>query len=143
MSANPTIIIRGPADRARAARWASVAQEGVAVSFAAPGRSLPQNKRLHAMCTDVAQQVVWAGKKRNVEAWKDIFTAALLSADHELDIVPGLNGGFVLLGMHTSSLSVARMGELMDFIEAWCTQNNVTLRDDPEQPSDLLRARAA
>jgi hypothetical protein len=137
MSVNPTIIVNRPSDRALAARWVATAAYGTTISFAAAGRSLPQNARLHAMCTDVANQIPWAGKKRSVEAWKDIFTAALLSADHELDVVPGINGGFVLLGLHTSSLKKAQMGELMDLIEAWGAQNGVEF-SEPE-PADLSR----
>jgi hypothetical protein len=89
------------------------------------------------MITDISRQVEWppgSKTKRTVEAWKDIFTAALRSANHGLDVVPGLNGGFVLLGMHTSRMSVAEVNELMTMIEAWCAQNGVELRD-PDAPA--------
>lgn len=96
-------------------------------------RSAEQNDRLHAMLTDVSQQVEWNGSKRDVEAWKDIFTAALRSANHNLDVVPGLYGGFVLLGMHTSSMTVAELGDLMTLIEAWGAENGVVFRDQEER----------
>lgn len=96
------------------------------------GRSVQQNARLWAMLSDVSEQMEWAGKKRSPEAWKDIFTAAFRSAQHELDVVPGINGGFVLLGMHTSSMTVAEMGDLFILIEEFCARNDIRLRDDPQ-----------
>ena len=130
--AEPTVVIWSPRERARALSWVQTAPYGTTVVFGRPRRSLPQNARLHAMCTDVACQVEWGGKKRDVEAWKDIFTAALLSAEHELDVVPGINGGFVLLGLHTSGLKKDQMSDLFLLIEAFCAEHGVTLHDQPE-----------
>ena len=123
----PTVILSGMVRREQACRLVNAAPAGSVVKIEKPTRSLPQNARLHAMITDVAQQVEWAGSKRSVEAWKDIFTAALRSANHGLDVVPGLNGGFVLLGMHTSGMSVAEAGDLMTLIEAFAAEHGVTL----------------
>lgn len=78
-----------------------------------PKRTLRQNNALHGLLTDIAAQVEWAGSLRSVEAWKDILTAALRSANHSLDVVPGINGGFVLLGMHTSSMSREELSDLI------------------------------
>lgn len=39
-------------------------------------RSLAQNARLHAMLADVAGQLEWAGKKRDVDTWKRLMVAA-------------------------------------------------------------------
>lgn len=84
------------------------------------------------MITEVARKVDWplgSGIKRNIDAWKDIFTAALRSANHGLDVVPGLNGGFVLLGMHTSRMSKAELGDLMTLIEAFGAEHGVVFHD--------------
>ena len=123
------IILSGKESRARAINLAATAPDGTAVAFKKARRSLPQNDRLHAMLTDVARQVEWAGSKRTVEAWKDIFTAALRSANHGLDVVPGINGGFVLLGMHTSHMSKAELGDLMTLIEVFCAERGIALND--------------
>jgi hypothetical protein len=132
-AAAPTVILSGAVRRQQAHRLVAAAPAGSIVRIETPRRSIPQNDRLHAMITDVSRQVPWHGAKRNVEAWKDIFTAALRSANHGLDVVPGLNGGFVLLGMHTSKMSKTEMGDLMTFIEAWGAENGVIFRDEPEQ----------
>lgn len=132
MTAAPTIILGGDRSRHQAGAWVKHAALGTVVTFNKPRRSISQNARLHAMLTDVARQAEWplgSGIKRTVEAWKDIFTAALRSANHGLDVVPGINGGFVLLGMHTSQMTVAEAGDLMELISAWCAENGVTLSE--------------
>lgn len=128
----PTVILESRTRRDQAHRLIEQAPDGAVVSFEPPRRTLPQNSRLHALITDVARQVEWpvgSGTKRTVEAWKDIFTAALRSANHGLDVVPGLNGGFVLLGMHTSRMTKDELGELMALIEAFGAQHGVTFHE--------------
>jgi len=124
-----TIILSGQVRRDQAHRDLARAPAGSVVKIEPPARTLPQNDRLHAMITDVSRQVEWAGAKRNVEAWKDIFTAALRSANHGLDVVPGINGGFVLLGMHTSRMTKAELGDLMTLVEAFGAEHGVKFND--------------
>lgn len=131
-AAAPTVILSGAVRRQQAHRLVASAPAGSIVRIETPRRSIDQNARLHAMITDVSRQVEWHGAKRNVEAWKDIFTAALRSANHGLDVVPGLNGGFVLLGMHTSKMSKTEVGDLMTLIEAWGAENGVVFDDEPQ-----------
>lgn len=127
------VIISNDETRERVLRWVRGAKSGTHVTFVGPGkRTLPQNARLHAMCTDVATQVEWpigSGQRRDMEAWKDIFTAALRSANNGLDVVPGINGGFVLLGMHTSAMTAEEMGDLMELISAWGAENGVVFSE--------------
>jgi hypothetical protein len=120
-----TIILSGKNRKDQAHNLIARAPMGSVVEIHPAQRTLPQNARLHAMITDVARQVPWAGAKRNVEAWKDIFTAALRSANHGLDVVPGINGGFVLLGMHTSRMTKAELGDLMTLVEAFGAEHGV------------------
>lgn len=135
MAAPATLILSNDSTRQRAVSWVMTAESGTIVTFEKPARTLPQNARLHAMLTDVARQVEWAGAKRTVEAWKDIFTAALRSAGHDLDVVPGVNGGFVLLGMHTSRMTKAELGDLMTLVESFAAEHGVTLSDPTNEPS--------
>lgn len=129
MSAELVLFLGNAEARAKARAWVNHAPDGTRLTFKPPVRTLPQNDRLHAMLTDVAGQVEWYGRKLTVEAWKDIFTAALRSAKHRLDIVPGLDGGFVMLGMHTSRMSKEEAGELMDLIEAFGAEHHVKFSD--------------
>lgn len=40
-------------------------------------------------------------------------------------VVPGIDGGFVVLGSSTRRMTVAEMGELMELMEAFGTQQGV------------------
>jgi len=84
-------------------------------------RSTEQNSRMWALLTDVSRQVDWYGQKLTPEEWKDVFSASL----KKQKAVPGLDGGFVILGQRTSKMSIREMGELMELIEAFGAQKGV------------------
>ncbi len=84
-------------------------------------RSLAQNARLWAMLTDISEQVQWYGRKLSAEDWKHLFTAHLCKQD----VVPGLDGGFVVLGKSTSQMTKSEMGDLQTLIEAWGAEQGV------------------
>ena len=84
-------------------------------------RSLQQNALLWATLTDISQQVDWYGRKLSPENWKHIFSAAL----KKQDVVPGLDGGFVVLGLSTSKMTVGEMAELQELMEAFGAENGV------------------
>lgn len=84
-------------------------------------RSAAQNARLWVLLQALADQVVWHGQKLSPAEWKDACTAAL----KRQKVVPGLDGGFVVLGASTSAMTRAEMVELQDFVEAFGAQQNV------------------
>ena len=84
-------------------------------------RSLSQNARLWAILTDVSEQVEWYGRKLTPDDWKHVFTAAL----SKQDVVPGIEGGFVVLGKATSKMTKSEMAELQTLIEAFGVQRGV------------------
>jgi len=84
-------------------------------------RTLAQNARLWAMLTDVSKQVNWYGRKLSEEEWKHVFTASLAKQD----VVPGIDGGFVVLGKSTSKMTKPEMSELQQLIEAFGAQQGV------------------
>lgn len=84
-------------------------------------RSLSQNARLWAILTDVSEQVEWYGRKLTPDDWKHVFTAAL----SKQDAVPGIEGGFVVLGKATSKMTKSEMAELQTLIEAFGAQRGV------------------
>lgn len=87
-------------------------------------RSLEQNSRLWAMLTDVSNQVDWYGRKLTPTEWKCVFSAAL----RKQDVVPGLDGGFVVLGLSTSQMTRAEMSDLQTLIEAFGAERGVKFR---------------
>jgi hypothetical protein len=123
------IVLTDNAARAKAAAWISKAPAGTRVEFKASKRSLPQNDKLWAMLTDIAQQAEWAGKRRTTEEWKDLFTAAVKTAGGGVEAVPGLTGGIMLLGLRTSDMSVGEMADLLTFIDAWGAEHGVVFSE--------------
>jgi hypothetical protein len=92
-------------------------------------RNTDQNAKLHAMLTEIAGQVPWAGKKRDVEAWKRLMTAAWCRARGEpIELLPAIDGqGVDIVFRRTSDLDKAECAELIEFVTAWCAQNEVEL----------------
>lgn len=84
-------------------------------------RSTEQNARMWALLTDVSRQVDWYGQKLTPEEWKDVFSASL----KKQKAVPGLDGGFVILGQRTSKMSIREMADLMTLIEAFGAEQGV------------------
>jgi hypothetical protein len=98
-----------------------MAGQRVVVEIKPETRTLAQNARLWAMLTDVAKQVNWYGRKLSEEEWKHVFTASLAKQD----VVPGIDGGFVVLGKSTSKMTKPEMSELQQLIEAFGAQQGV------------------
>ena len=84
-------------------------------------RTISQNNRLWAMLGEVSQQVDWYGRKLTPEDWKHVFSASL----KKQDVVPGLDGGFVVLGLSTSKMTKSELGDLMTLIEAFGASKGV------------------
>jgi hypothetical protein len=98
-----------------------MAGQRVVVEIKPETRTLAQNARLWAMLTDVSKQVDWYGRKLSEEEWKHVFTASLAKQD----VVPGLDGGFVVLGKSTSKMTKGEMSELQELMHAFGAQKGV------------------
>lgn len=90
-------------------------------------RSLQQNALLHAMLSDIADQIEWAGARRDAEVWKRLLTAAWLRARGEsVEVLPAVDGhGVDVVFRRTSKLTRAECAELCDFIAAWAIERGV------------------
>ena len=95
-------------------------------SITEPTRSDLQNRRMWAMLADVSRQVVWYGVKLTAEEWKDVFTAAL----KRQRVVPGIDGGFVVIGARTSKMKISEMVELQELMAAFGAKHEVQWMDD-------------
>lgn len=95
-------------------------------------RSLAQNRMLWACLRDVSQQVVWYGKKLDSDSWKNIFSASLKGQE----TVPGINGGFVVLGQSTSKMRVSEMRDLITLIHAFGAEHNVKFSDESARAAE-------
>lgn len=124
------VALYSKADRENACRVIMAAPTGARVEIKAAKRTIPQNERMWAMLTDVAQQLEWHGRKRTPDDWKLLFLDAL---KRELEVVPGINGGMVALrGNSSSDLSKSEMSDLMELIAAFGAEHGVTFHDHAE-----------
>lgn len=113
--------------------WLNRAAEvGMHVTFKQDKRSPDQNALMWVLLTKVSEQAEWHGKKRTPGEWKDLFTGSLLAAANGLEIVPGLEGGFMILGLHTSDMTKAEESALIEWIYAWGANNGVLFDDEPQ-----------
>lgn len=60
-----------------------------------PFRTLDQNDKLNVMCGEVAAQVEWHGQRLSKDDWRHMFVASYRKGQK---VVPGIDGGFVVLG---------------------------------------------
>lgn len=112
--------------RRRAVMALQHAPDGYAVKIQPPTRSLEQNAALWAALSDVAEQVEWYGRKLTAEDWKHVFSASL----KKQDVVPGLHGDFVVLGVSTSKMTKAEMSDLIELIRAFGVERGVMFGDE-------------
>lgn len=77
------------------------------------------------MLTEISRQVEWYGKKLSPEEWKHVFSAALTKQD----VVPGLHGGFVVLGKSTSKMTKSEMSEMQTLMEAFGVERGVVFSE--------------
>jgi hypothetical protein len=120
------VIIASDADRSKLHAWIAKAPWNTRVTFQGPKRSVPQDDLMWSRLTEISENVVWYGQKLSTDDWKDIFTASLRKAR----VVPGLDGGsFVPLGMRTSDMSKEEMTALLDLIDAFAAEHDVTFHE--------------
>jgi hypothetical protein len=81
-----------------------------------------------AMLGEVSRQVDWYGKRLTPEAWKCVFSASL----KKQDVVPGLNGDFVVIGQSTSQMTVREMTDLMELMAAFGAERGVRWSEQEE-----------
>jgi hypothetical protein len=101
-------------------------EKPLAVTIQEPTRSLDQNAKLWATLRDISEQVVWYGREMDSECWKHVFSAAL----KKQVTVPGIDGGFVVLGQSTSKMRVGEMRDLIELINAFGAEHGVQFSDE-------------
>lgn len=121
--ANPTFPIRSEMDRARAIQIIQRVdlEAGMVWSLREEARSDPQNRRMWAMLRDISHQVEWYGQKLKDEDWKHIFSASV----EKQRAVPGLDGGFVVLGVSTRKQSKRWFSDMFEVMEAFAAERGV------------------
>lgn len=117
------VILSNPLHRAHAHRLIDAAPVNAIMQIEPPKRTIPQNKILWAMISEIAAQKP-GGRKWRPEVWKCAFMSAF---GMECEIQEGLFGEPLPIGFSSSRMTVAQMSGLLDFIDMWCAQNGVAL----------------
>lgn len=93
----------------------------VVITLGREARTDEQNDKQWPMLRDISNQVEWFGQKHSPEDWKDILSAAWKGQK----LVPGVNGGFVALGVRTSKISKEEFSEYIESIYAFGAERSV------------------
>lgn len=101
-------------------------------------RSLDQNAKLWPMLTDISRQVEWYGETLSPEDWKHVLTAGL----KKQRAVPGIDGGFVVLGLSTSRMNKELFSQLIELIYAFGAEHGVEWSEAASQNLYELRNAA-
>jgi hypothetical protein len=102
-------------------------------------RSLDQNAKMWAMLADLSRQVEWYGQRLTSEEWKDVLTAAL----KKQKAVPGIDGGFVVIGARTRNMTIREMSDLVELLYAFGAERDVQWTDPAPQGYEELARGAA
>ena len=97
-------------------------------------RSLDQNAKMWAMLADVSRQVEWYGQRLTSDEWKDVLTAAL----KKQKAVPGIDGGFVVIGARTRNMTIREMSDLVELMYAFGAERDVKWSEPAEQGYEAL-----
>lgn len=88
-------------------------------------RSLEQNAKMWACLTDISKQVDWYGNTLSPDDWKHVLSASL----RKQRAVPGIDGGFVVVGLQTSQMTIAEMSEMIELAHAFGADRGVLFHD--------------
>lgn len=122
------VTLHSTAHRDRALRIVEAAPFGSRVEIKAAKRTMPQNDKMWAMLTEIAQQLPWHGTKLRPDDWKLLFLDAL---KRELRNVPNLKGsGFVNINQSSSDLSKSEMSDLIELMFEFGARHGVKFADD-------------
>lgn len=115
--------LRNDSDRARLMGYLSGLDlaKPLSVTVEDEKRSDASNRKMWAMLRDIARQVEWYGQKLKDEDWKHIFSASV----EKQRAVPGLDGGFVVLGLSTRKQSQKWFSDMFEVMEAFAAERGV------------------
>lgn len=102
----------------------------IVVTIQERNRSIRQNARLHAMLSEISKKATYHGKARNIEFWKGLFVSGWqIATNQHPEIISGLEGELINIRESTATLSVKKISEIMDYIEAYCAMNSIHLSE--------------
>lgn len=90
------------------------------------GRTAIQNAKIHAMLSDIAEQVDLRGNKYSAHVWKRLTVSEWLKEKGERPLlIQDLSGEIMILWEKTSAMSTKQMAEYTDWLYAFGTTEGV------------------
>lgn len=139
MSRPATFVLLEERDRQMAIRFVERCPLKMQVKISKPTRTNDQNSRLHALLTDIAEQLPWpsaSGELHDIEFWKRACTLTWLHETNEHpEIITTLDGNHIgLFVPRTSELDVEKAASLNVWIEAFGSTEGVVFKEPKRQP---------
>lgn len=138
MSEKLTFVLAHATARERAVAAVERAPDGWVVEIKPKTRTLEQNALLHALCAAVSRQRQWAGRWIDTVGWKRLFVDAFLreTTGTGMTVSPSLDmTGVVSVGEPTHAMSKQQLIDLIDWITAWCRENEIETGERMEEPA--------
>ena len=123
-----TILLRSEYQKLLAHQLIEKAPRDAVVKISAAKRSDDQNAKMWAMLSDISRAKP-EGRAHIPEIWKCIFMAAL---GHEVKFEMGLDNQPFPIGFRTSKLTTPQMSDLIEFIYAYGSKNDVKWSEEHE-----------
>ena len=115
--------------RQRAQQAIQTAQDGHVVTLSEPTRNLEQNAAQWPILQAFSDCLVWPVNGRmetlTPDEWKDILTAAFRRETTR--VAMGMDGGMVMLGARTSTMSKREFSEWLEFLHATAVDRGIEL----------------
>ena len=94
---------------------------------------------MHALLGHISKTQEWAGKKRDIETWKRLLTAAWCRAiGEQVELLPALDGhGVDIVFRRTSQLTRKECADLIEFIFAWAAEHGIEFPEHRREVIDL------
>lgn len=114
------IQLDGEDKRLRAMEAVSKAPDGLILTIKDSTRSLDQNAKFHALCSDAAKTMTYMGRVLKTDQWKVLFISGhAIATKIGADMIPGLEGEFVNLRESSAQMGVKRMASLIEYTQAY------------------------
>lgn len=88
-------------------------------------RSVDQNKRYHAVCAEIAEQLIIRGQRFHPDTLKEYFKGLFIGSIE----VPVPDGTVKRIPISSTTLKVGEFAEYMTKIDAWATDHGVIFEE--------------
>jgi hypothetical protein len=84
-------------------------------------RTIKQNRRYHAVCAEIAEQLIVDGQKFSPDSLKEYFKRFFIGTSE----VPMPDGTVVIFGISTTTLDKGEFADYMTKIDVWATERGI------------------